>query len=141
MTANKSTIIKRLEEDKKKQSISRLKLQIKPIKSISQMENQLPIDLMCFVKSSILKHINLKKGKAKRKKEIQIFDNSETIIQIEIWGDSAENYNYKENDILVIKNALVNSYNQCKYLYLSIATNIVLNPANVDEFEGLRELI
>ena len=71
------------------------------------------------------------------RKEMTIYDNSLTSVEMTIWGDSAT-HNYPEGSILAISNVRVSDYRTVS-LSANNQSDILLDPAQVPEVESLRK--
>jgi len=74
-----------------------------------------------------LGYINLRNGTTRPRRNVTIGDQSGACIELALWGNDAVKWAGKENDIIAMKNVLVNDYNG-KSLTLVSSTGLHMNP-------------
>lgn len=118
--------------------VPEIKYNFVPISDIGAMESGAFVDVIAVCKETgDLTNLTSKQGKELTKREVTLVDQSNTSIQLTLWGDEARNFDGFEQPVLLVKSARVGEYGGGKTLGTASGTSLKLNP-DVNEGHVLR---
>ena len=136
ITFDSTTTIKELNDD---HIIPKKTLQFTKLKDINEMNPGRCINI-CAIVCTIYDKIEVttKRMTKINKRRIEVCDNSNTKIEVILWGDFADNFSYNIGDIFVVKNAQVSDFHG-KFLSLSSFSSQIIEDCNLPEISQIRK--
>nr|D8UYN9.2 RecName: Full=Replication protein A 70 kDa DNA-binding subunit; Short=RP-A p70; AltName: Full=Replication factor A protein 1; Short=RF-A protein 1 [Tetrahymena thermophila SB210]ADB03555.2 replication protein complex A largest subunit [Tetrahymena thermophila] len=127
VTVNKESKILICQEDP---SIPMIKLNRQFIQDMQNKQKGDLIDLIVVVKADTeVKTMILKKDNQQQsKRDIISFDESLIETEITLWGETAKDYDAKQGDIIVFKDAKIGEFKDKKQINIGYGTQIFMNP-------------
>jgi len=104
-----------------------------------------PIDIAAYIKDvGPVTEVTLKKGvdAKKERRVITLYDNSNTLVEMTLWGEICNNQDLQSDTLVLIKAARVSVFNNTKSLSSSFTTKIIARQdliPDVPEINQLRE--
>ncbi|XP_060826818.1 replication protein A 70 kDa DNA-binding subunit isoform X2 [Bombus pascuorum] len=110
-----------------------------PINNIEQKEKNDIIDVLAIVKSrgDLQMLVSRTTGKDMKKRDINLIDESNTMVTLTLWGTQAEEFSGNDNPVLAIKGARVGEFNGGKNLSTLSGTAVQVDP-DIPEAHRLR---
>ncbi|XP_066597449.1 replication protein A 70 kDa DNA-binding subunit isoform X2 [Prorops nasuta] len=133
---NDSEIIPCQEES---EDIPKIQFNFEPISSVGEKSDKTLIDILGVVKSvgEIQTILQKSTGKTLEKRDIQLVDESNTMICLTLWRSQALDFDGSNNPVVAIKGAAVREYNGGKTISLLFSSIIQLDP-DIPEAHRLR---
>lgn len=123
-------------------SIPEAQLNFTKIENIRTTPNGTEINLLAAIKKNInFSLINLQQGGSTVKSELEIYDDSSKYIRCQIWGSYENMGDLSPNQVILIKNVVVEEYNNYKFLQFTKNSRIVTEVRDVAESKNLTEFI
>eukprot|EP01126_Amoeba_proteus_P035924 TRINITY_DN3636_c0_g2_i7.p1 TRINITY_DN3636_c0_g2~~TRINITY_DN3636_c0_g2_i7.p1 ORF type:complete len:380 (-),score=93.73 TRINITY_DN3636_c0_g2_i7:570-1709(-) len=122
-----------VEEAKESDTKGIPKMKYSFVKSIADLQN-MPVNNLVDVVGVIAEisptstFTSKKDGKELIKKSVHIVDNSKRLIELSLWGQSAENFSANVGNTIALKNARLGEYMSTKNLGSIASTQIDINP-------------
>ncbi|KAL4509227.1 hypothetical protein ABPG72_018158 [Tetrahymena utriculariae] len=122
-------------------SIPMIKLNRQYIQDVQNKQKGDLIDLIVVVKQdSDIKSMILKKDNQQQsKRDIIAFDESLIEAEITLWGQTAQEYDAKQGDFIVFKDAKIGEFKDKKQINIGYGTQIFMNP-NEQLFPQIKEI-
>jgi replication factor A1 len=99
------------------------------------------IDIAAFVREpGDCQKVNLKNGESKDRRVLSLYDDTNKIVEMTIWGDMAKNLEVDRNDLVLVKGARISDYGGVRSLSGSFGTKIVVNQAQMPDELMIRQL-
>lgn len=120
-------------------TIPSLQFDFIPINNIEQKEKNDIIDVLAIVKSrgDLQMLVSRTTGKDMKKRDINLIDESNTMVTLTLWGTQAEEFSGNDNPVLAIKGARVGEFNGGKNLSTLSGTAVQIDP-DIPEAHRLR---
>ncbi|XP_066251958.1 replication protein A 70 kDa DNA-binding subunit [Euwallacea similis] len=126
MTAD--TIIQECTDDK--MSNLETKYEFVPIVKLGDLETGKLVDVLGIVSSvgELLEFSAKSTGRALKKRDIQLLDESTSTINLTLWGSQAENFVATDHPVIALKGAKINEFGGGKSLGTGLGTIMKVNP-------------
>jgi replication factor A1 len=111
------------------------------LNTIEQLAANETIDIAAYIKEARqVTEVTLKKaGEQKQRRVITLFDNSNTLVEMTLWGDIAAQ-DLQPDTLVLIKNARVSEFNGLKGLSSSFTTKIIDRQDLIPDEPEIRQL-
>lgn len=128
MTMTSETLIQPCNEDT--EAIPKLRYDFVPISEIAEKEANSIVDVIACCKdaSDVTKLTAKTTGRELTKRDVTLVDDSNSSIQLTLWGDEAVNFDCRDNPVIAIKNAQVKEFMGGKTLGGISSTVMKINP-------------
>lgn len=120
-------------------SIPTLQFNFEPVNSIEAKQANDLVDILAVVKSSgdVQRFTSRNSGKELTKRDIEIVDESNTVVVLTLWGTEAEQFDGSNNPVLAIKGARIAEFGGGKTLGTFSSTVLQIDP-DIPEAHRLR---
>jgi replication factor A1 len=108
------------------------------INEIESMEAEKIVDIIAIVKEpGDLVNLTSKASRELTKREVNLFDDTQTSISLTMWGEEAKNFAGIDQPVILARGAIIGEYGGGKTLGTTSGTSIKLDP-DVQEGHQLR---
>lgn len=110
------------------------------IAQIAQMDPNTMVDLAAFVRDEGMSVETATKNGGKERRNVWLYDDTNTAIELTLWGELATNFNAKKDDLILVKAARIADFNGKRNLSNGYATRIITDSSHIPIDDRIRQL-
>jgi replication factor A1 len=122
--------------------ILRQKFDFTKLSEVQNKEVNSVIDVAVFIKEfTMATDVPLKNGNSKERRQVYVYDDSNLVMELTLWGEKATDFSFKQEELILAKGLRVAEFGGKKTLSNGFSTKIISDLSLVSHDENIARLI